>query len=55
MNDQNTTMTAGAAAAYQTILKIRRHPSSQSGQAEKKVLSRLSVSEYMQVVDALEG
>lgn len=56
MSDTNTTelLSPDAKEALRLILLIRRHPSSQSPQAEKRVLSNLSVKDYLSVIAALE-
>jgi hypothetical protein len=49
-----STLSPEAKEALRLIQIIRRHPSSQSPQAEKRVLSNLSVKEYISVIAALE-
>lgn len=47
-------LSPAAQEALRLIQLIRKHPSSQSPQAEKRVLSNLSVKEYISVIAALE-
>jgi len=54
MPDTNT-LSPAAQEALRLIQLIRKHPSSQSPQAEKRVLSNLSVKEYISVIAALEN
>jgi hypothetical protein len=58
MTDTNITFTAlstDAKEALRLIQLIRKYPSSQSPQAEKKVLGKLSVNDYIAVIAALES
>jgi hypothetical protein len=50
-----TVLSTDAQEALRLIQLIRKYPSSQSPQAEKKVLSKLSVNDYLSVIAALEG
>jgi hypothetical protein len=50
-----TVLSTDAKEALRLILIIRKYPSSQSPQAEKRVLSNLSVKDYLSVIAALEG
>ena len=50
-----TALSNEAAQAFHTILRIRKHPAVQSLQAERKVLGRLHVNDYLTVIEALEG
>lgn len=57
MTNQDTGTTAlsrEAKEALRLIQLIRKNPSSQSAQAEKKVLSSLGVNDYLSVIAALE-
>lgn len=48
------TLSPAAQESLRLILLIRRNPSSQSLQAEKRVLSNLSVKDYISVIAAFE-
>lgn len=48
-------MTDEARKAFHTIIRIRKHPAVQAPHAERKVLGRLHVDDYLSVIEALEG
>ncbi len=48
-------LSTDAKEALRLINLIRKYPSSQSSQAEKRVLSNLSVKDYISVIAALEA
>jgi hypothetical protein len=55
MTDTNiTALSRDAKEALRLIQLIRKYPSSQSAQAEKKVLSKLNINDYLTVIAALE-
>jgi hypothetical protein len=55
MTDTNiTALSRDAKEALRLIQLIRKYPSSQSAQAEKKVLSKLNINDYITVIAALE-
>ena len=55
MTDTNiTALSRDAKEALRLIQLIRKYPSSQSAQAEKKVLSKLNINDYLAVIAALE-
>lgn len=49
------TLSKEASEALRLIHLIRKYPSSQSPHAEKKVLSSLSVNDYLAVIAALDS
>lgn len=55
MTDNNIVLSIDAKDALRLIQLIRKYPSSQSPQAEKKVLSKLSVNDYIACIAALEA
>jgi hypothetical protein len=50
-----TILSPDAKEALRLILLIRKYPSSQSIPAEKKVLGKLSVNNYLTVIASLEN
>lgn len=49
------TMTATADRAFRKIIALRKYPLTQSAIAEKRILKCLSIADFTEVVEALEG